>query len=440
MPQYTTTFTSTASVTVPGVSHLLGTALLFVSVYTLVAGKQVQSASAVTIDPTSFDVVVTFATPQSGELCLSAAGPRYSTTFTSTTSLTILGSTHGLETAALLYQVYDAASPRHLIEANTLSVDPVSFNVVLTFGTPQSGTILLVGATGISGHDFQIRDRGITNVNAVRVFSTLGQLHLQMGSGELLIIENAPGALAAAIGSQGNLLITGEATKPAGASWVNPSDLRLKTVLRPFTDGLELLLQMEPVWFVHNGLGGIRPDGREHVSLIAQAAQLIAPYLVGTIPGHLEPGGPATELLTLDTSPLFYLLLNAVKALHQTQLAQEARLASLEAARIAPRGACSMIVRTLVSLCLLLLLGPSLAWAQGQLINGSRVITGTLNAATTTGTPNAYVLTLNPAITAYVVNQCFTFRASFTNTGAATLNINSVGASVLKKYLGTVAQ
>jgi len=48
---------------------------------------------------------------------------------------------------------------------------------------------------------------------------------------------------------------------------------------------------------------------------------------------------------------------------------------------------------SLVRLLLLLslLVSPTLVWAQ-QLINGSRVITGTLNAATTTGTSVAYVL------------------------------------------------
>jgi hypothetical protein len=84
------------------------------------------------------------------------------------------------------------------------------------------------------------------------------------------------------------------------------------------------------------------------------------------------------------------------------------------------------------------LLVPALAFAQGQLINGSRVITGTLNAATTTGTGNTYALPLSPAITTYVDKQCFTFKVHLTNTGAATLNINGVGAQPLKKYVGSV--
>lgn len=98
-----------------------------------------------------------------------------------------------------------------------------------------------------------------------------------------------------------------------------------------------------------------------------------------------------------------------------------------------------LLVRLLVWL-VLLASSPSLVWAQeGILINGSRVITGTLNAATTTGTATAYVLTLSPAIGAYVSNQCFTFKAHVANTGAATLNVNGIGALALVKFVGATA-
>lgn len=44
------------------------------------------------------------------------------------------------------------------------------------------------------------------------------------------------------------------------------------------------------------------------------------------------------------------------------------------------------------------------------------------------GSANAQTLTLAPAITAYVAGQRFRFVAGFTNTAAATLNVNGVGA------------
>ncbi len=336
LPHYSTTFTNQTTVAILGSTHGLGTALLFASAYTVIGGEQVQrSPSSVTVHTGTYDVLVTFTTPQSGVITLSAAGPRYSTSFLNQTSITVVGSTHGLATAALLYQVYDNAEPRALIEPNSLSVDQSTYTVGLTFATPQSGTLLLVGASAISGQEFQLRDHGVTNVSAVRVYSFLGALQLQMGSGERVNVQNATGQVVHSTDASGNLVINGTATKPGGGPWLSPSDARLKTVLRPFTDGLDLLRQLEPVWFVHNGLGGIRPDGREHVSLIAQEAQAVASYLVTTQPGQLAPDAPPVELLTLDTGPILYMLMNAVKTLAQQSQDQAARLARLEAVVLA---------------------------------------------------------------------------------------------------------
>jgi hypothetical protein len=337
VPQYTTSFTTTTAnqtITISGLAHALGTPLLFVSVYALVAGKQVRQAGAITIHQTNFTVTVTLATPQTGEICISAAGPRYSTTFTSQTDFTIQGGTHGLGTGSLLYQLYNAAPPSTpfgFIEPNTLSVDPTSFNVRVTFATAQSGSLLLVGATDLNSHDFEIRDRGVTDVNAVRVFSELGTLELQMGTGNACHVQNPTGGIVQTVDQLGNLTIAGGAFKPGGGGWVSPSDERLKKDIRPFEGGLEALLALEPIWFRYNGRGGIRPTGQEHIGLLAQAVQTVLPYLVSTQPGTLDYGGPATDLLTLDDHPLIYLLLNAVKALYQAQQAQAARLTRIEA-------------------------------------------------------------------------------------------------------------
>jgi len=79
------------------------------------------------------------------------------------------------------------------------------------------------------------------------------------------------------------------------------------------------------------------------------------------------------------------------------------------------------------------------AWAQGQFFNSNLTVAGTINAGTATGSGNAYVLTLNPAIGAYVTNQCFMFQANHTVTGAASLNINGRGVKALRKFVSTVS-
>lgn len=53
--------------------------------------------------------------------------------------------------------------------------------------------------------------------------------------------------------------------------------------------------------------------------------------------------------------------------------------------------------------------------------------------ATSTGSANAYLLALDAQISAYVAGDVFKFKANFENTGAATLNVNSIGALTIKK-------
>jgi hypothetical protein len=47
---------------------------------------------------------------------------------------------------------------------------------------------------------------------------------------------------------------------------------------------------------------------------------------------------------------------------------------------------------------------------------------------------DAYAITLDPAITAYGAGQIFSFKANTANTGAATLNVNELGAKTIKKF------
>ncbi|HEX6827127.1 MAG TPA: hypothetical protein VF077_12490 [Nitrospiraceae bacterium] len=99
----------------------------------------------------------------------------------------------------------------------------------------------------------------------------------------------------------------------------------------------------------------------------------------------------------------------------------------------APRG--GLIHRGAVWLVLGYLLGvlPSLAVAQGQLINGNRTLAGALNYCVAGGSSNNYTCPLNPAITAYQPGQCILFRSPFANTGPATLAVNALGAVAIRK-------
>lgn len=49
------------------------------------------------------------------------------------------------------------------------------------------------------------------------------------------------------------------------------------------------------------------------------------------------------------------------------------------------------------------------------------------------GSTDAYAITVTPAPTAYATGQIFQFKANTVNTGACTLNVNSLGAKTIKK-------
>lgn len=56
-----------------------------------------------------------------------------------------------------------------------------------------------------------------------------------------------------------------------------------------------------------------------------------------------------------------------------------------------------------------------------------------LNYAGAAGAANAYTVALAPAIAAYQAGQLFSFKANANNTGAATVNVNGLGAIAIKK-------
>lgn len=62
-----------------------------------------------------------------------------------------------------------------------------------------------------------------------------------------------------------------------------------------------------------------------------------------------------------------------------------------------------------------------------------------LRGAATTGSSNAYAMTVRPAPRALVDKMTVRGKANFSNTGAATLNVNALGAKALRKGDGSIA-
>lgn len=159
----------------------------------------------------------------------------------------------------------------------------------------------------LGGSDFHIRE----------AVSGTTRLFIQGGSGNVGIGTTAP---------THTLSVNGTACKPGGGPFAACSDARLKTDISPYTDGLDMLRRIEPVWFRYNGLGDL-PTDESYVGIIAQEMREIAPYTVGTSTMKLrDSDAKASEMLSFDGNALTYMTINAVKEL-------DLRLANAESLR-----------------------------------------------------------------------------------------------------------
>jgi hypothetical protein len=107
----------------------------------------------------------------------------------------------------------------------------------------------------------------------------------------------------------------------------NVSDERTKRNVEPYTRGLADLIQLRPVSYSYNGLGGTTDDGARRIGLQARQSRPFIPECV--IPTPAPPPGPMQrdgsvksahdarlpDQLSWDDKPLLYALLNAVREL-----------------------------------------------------------------------------------------------------------------------------
>jgi len=110
-------------------------------------------------------------------------------------------------------------------------------------------------------------------------------------------------------------LSTDSAAKPTSNTWTIVSDERLKEDIQPFTDGLDTVVQINPVSYRLNGKAA-RPRGAEGIGVVAQDVINIAPYTISTFMAKLEPeDAEKTEFYSFDSSPFTFVLINAIKEL-----------------------------------------------------------------------------------------------------------------------------
>jgi hypothetical protein len=121
--------------------------------------------------------------------------------------------------------------------------------------------------------------------------------------------------LAPATSPSYNLHLAGSAAKDSGTAWINTSDIRLKKDISKYTDGLNIITKINPIWFRYNGKGGTKV-GDMQVGVAAQEMKEIAPYTVNTFKAKYdESSTQEQEFYNFDYSAIGYALINAVKEL-----------------------------------------------------------------------------------------------------------------------------
>jgi hypothetical protein len=114
------------------------------------------------------------------------------------------------------------------------------------------------------------------------------------------------------------LHVNGHAIKNSGgANWLVTSDVRTKKDITDFKDGLEKIRSLRAVNFKYNGKAGTTDD-QEQVGLIGQEVEEVFPYMVRRMENKVSPNDDADypeNMLVLDSSPLVYVLMNAIREL-----------------------------------------------------------------------------------------------------------------------------
>ena len=105
------------------------------------------------------------------------------------------------------------------------------------------------------------------------------------------------------------------AGKPTSNTWTIVSDERIKTNISDFEDGLDKIMNIRPITYNYNGLGGLGYDDNEtHIGIIAQELELVTPYMVETRTGKIG-GVEVDDFKTYQGHALPFILVNAIQEL-----------------------------------------------------------------------------------------------------------------------------
>jgi hypothetical protein len=140
----------------------------------------------------------------------------------------------------------------------------------------------------------------------------------------------------------GNITANFNGYKPGGGAWADSSDIRIKNVQGEYKRGLDDIAKLRPVVYAYKGNdtqdapdatktapyptsshSQSASDERKFAGLIAQEVEAVFPEMVTLTNAYID-GLSVDDMRVLDTTPLIFALVNAVKEL-------KARIETLEA-------------------------------------------------------------------------------------------------------------
>ena len=252
----------------------------------------------------------------------------------------------------------------------TLSGAPVNSNHAATKAYADSGDSARVLKSGdtmtgnltadyITSNTTLLANGGRILANSGSVESSVGCISTQYGSTwgfwnsalgmafGYMDSSGVPAGQAAVLTTARFTITAGSPDKPGGGPWTAISDARIKSVVGDYTSGLDAVNALHPVRYMYKGNDTESPPGnqnfgilptnenktsqppvpypnsfhyglaveqKEFIGLIAQDAEVPMPEMVTRKSGYVD-GVQVDDLRVLDTGPLIFALVNAVKEL-----------------------------------------------------------------------------------------------------------------------------
>ena len=182
---------------------------------------------------------------------------------------------------------------------------PLIVNMNTNDALQNYGHIELARASGLGQSAFiTTTGDGSDGVSAVGIsFQTTGNKFRVLSNGNVGIGTSSPTSM---------LSVNGAADKQGGGNWGTFSDQRVKTDIKPFVDGLDVLKKLRPISYKFTEKSGYTDLNKTFIGFIAQEVEQVAPYMVTKYDDTNGPSG-LKDKRQFDESALSKIIVNAIQ-------------------------------------------------------------------------------------------------------------------------------